>query len=116
MLKKAGIPLERVTPVTVGGSNARYAAVVARTVHVGAAVLSVASSAPLDGLNVLGHAKDVIYPSVFISHSVNTDWVNDSKDNFDLAVRTHTATLRGRHWGFSNNDKNSGNARGREKE
>src|SRR3546814_9098980 len=71
----------------------------------GAAVLSVASRAPLDGLNVLGHAKDTIYPSVFISHSVNNDWVNESKDNFDLAVRNTTATLRGLHWGFANKNK-----------
>src|SRR3546814_7552404 len=35
MLKKAGIPLARVTPVTVGGSNAHYAAVVAGTVQIG---------------------------------------------------------------------------------
>lgn len=105
MLRQAGIDLDRVTPVTVGGSNARYAAVVARTVHVGAAVLSVASRAPLDNLNVLGHAKDEIYPSVFISHSVNNAWVDASQENFDLAVRNTTATLRGLHWGFSNKDK-----------
>jgi hypothetical protein len=45
------------------------------------------------------------YPTVFISHSVNNDWVNRSTENFDLAVRNTTATLRGLHWGFANKMK-----------
>jgi ABC-type nitrate/sulfonate/bicarbonate transport system substrate-binding protein len=105
MLKNAGIPLERVTPVSVGSSNGRYAAVLAGKVHVATATLPFAVRAPLDGLNVLGKAQDVAYPTVFISHSVNNDWVNRSAENFDLAVRNTTATLRGLHWGFANKMK-----------
>ena len=102
MLKRAGIPLERVTPVSVGSANGRYAAVLARKVHAATATLPFAVRAPLDGLNILGNARDVAYPTVFISHSVNNDWANRSKQNFDLAVRNTTATLRGLHWGFAN--------------
>jgi ABC-type nitrate/sulfonate/bicarbonate transport system substrate-binding protein len=102
MLKKAGIPLDRVTPVSVGSANGRYAAVLARKVHAATATLPFAVRAPLDGLNILGNARDLAYPTVFISHSVNNDWVRRSKANFDLAVRNTTATLRGLHWGFAN--------------
>jgi ABC-type nitrate/sulfonate/bicarbonate transport system substrate-binding protein len=102
MLKKAGIPLDRVTPVSVGSANGRYAAVLARKVHAATATLPFAVRASLDGLNILGNARDMAYPTVFISHSVNNDWVRRSKENFDLAVRNTTATLRGLHWGFAN--------------
>jgi ABC-type nitrate/sulfonate/bicarbonate transport system substrate-binding protein len=102
MLKRAGIPLDRVTPVSVGSANGRYAAVLARKVHAATATLPFAVRASLDGLNVLGNARDVAYPTVFISHSVNNDWASRSKENFDLAVRNTTATLRGLHWGFAN--------------
>jgi len=105
MLKKAGISQQRITPVSTGSSSGRYAAVLARKVHVAAVDLSFAVRAPLDGLNVLGRAADVSYPTVFISHSVNNDWVNRNKENFDLAVRNTTATLRGLHWGFANKNK-----------
>jgi ABC-type nitrate/sulfonate/bicarbonate transport system substrate-binding protein len=104
LLKKAGIPPDRVTLISVGGSSARFAAVVAKKVHVAPAVLSVALRAPFEGLNILGHAPDAVYPTIFISHSINNDWVNQSEENFDLAVRNTTATLRGLHWGFSNKE------------
>ena len=105
LLKKGGIDLDRVTTVTVGSSIGRYAAVLARKVHVAAVILPFAVRAPVDGLHILGSALDLAYPTVFISHSVNDAWVNRSKENFDLAVRNTTATLRGLHWGFANKDK-----------
>ena len=105
MLRKGGVPLQRITPVSVGSSNGRYAAVLARKVQIAAVDLAFAIRAPLDGLNVLARAADVLYPTVFISHSVNNDWANRNKENFDLAVRNTTATLRGLHWGFANKDK-----------
>ncbi|HVB97747.1 MAG TPA: ABC transporter substrate-binding protein [Candidatus Dormibacteraeota bacterium] len=105
LLKKGGVDLQRVTTVSVGSSIGRYAAVLARKVHVAAVILPFAVRAPLDGLHILGSAKDLAYPTVFISHSVNDAWVNRSKENFDLAVRNTTATLRGLHWGFANKNK-----------
>ncbi|MGH9360074.1 MAG: ABC transporter substrate-binding protein [Terriglobia bacterium] len=105
MLRKAGVAPQRITPVSVGSSSGRYAAVLARRVRVAAVDLAFAVRAPLDGLNVLGRATDVLYPTVFISHSVNNDWVDRNKENFDLAVRNTTATLRGLHWGFANKNK-----------
>ncbi|MGH9356560.1 MAG: ABC transporter substrate-binding protein [Terriglobia bacterium] len=105
MLRRAGVSRQRITPVSVGSSSGRYAAVLARKVHVAAVELAFAVRAPLDGLNVLGRAADVLYPTVFISHSVNNDWANRNKENFDLAVRNTTATLRGLHWGFANKEK-----------
>lgn len=105
LLKKGGINLKRVTTVSVGSSIGRYAAVLARKVDVAAVILPYAVRAPLDGLHILGSALDLAYPTVFISQSVNNAWVNRSKENFDLAVRNTTATLRGLHWGFANKDK-----------
>lgn len=107
MLDREGIDTEnQVVQRQLGGSSDRFAAVKAGQVDLGATVMSVALKAKSDpDVNILGWAHQVVGSYPFIGLAANVDWVNENEQNYDAAVRHTTATLRGLHYGWQNEEE-----------